>query len=94
MDKLKQLRRYIEPLTRLINKKEANPESKQDVQKMKSLRDILIGQNRVTMQILEKCERVLQQIHANEGPERNQPERNDQHMCQALLDVVSDKVLK
>ena len=97
MEKLKNLRRYIEPLTRLINKREGNPEAKQDVQKMRSLRDILIGQQKVTMVILEKCERVLQQIHPPDGQTGQTPTvapTNDQHMCQALLDVVSAHIRK
>ena len=79
MDKLKQLRRYIEPLTRLINKKETNPDSKQDVQKMRHLRDILIGQNRVTITILEKengIEKFTPQNDSKFWKQRKRPKNN------------------
>ena len=94
MDKLKKLRRYIEPLNRLINRREGHPDSKQDVQKMRSLRDILIGQQKVTMPILEKCERVLQQIAGPPGQDPTPGTDPNQHMCQALLDVVSGNIKK
>ena len=35
---------------------------RQDTQKMKSLRDIILGNQYVAMDILNKCEKVLQQI--------------------------------
>ena len=35
---------------------------KQEITKMKSLRDIILGNHQVTLQILFKCEKVLQQI--------------------------------
>ena len=94
-EKLKQLRKYIEPMSRvssgtiivfqkfsrlsltlkIIAKREQeanrNPNSqntqemtrfKQEITKMKSLRDIILGNHQVTLQILYKCEKVLQQI--------------------------------
>ena len=94
-EKLKQLRKYIEPISRvssgiiivfqkfsrlslilkIIAKREQeanrNPNSqntqemtrfKQEITKMKSLRDIILGNHQVTLQILYKCEKVLQQI--------------------------------
>jgi len=110
-EKLKQLRKYIEPMSRIIAKREQeanrNPNSqntqemtrfKQEITKMKSLRDIILGNHQVTLQILYKCEKVLQQIapvESGTGPKTTEEERNkDQHMCQALLDVVSAHIRK
>ena len=90
---------------------------------MKSLRDIILGNHQVTLQILFKCEKVLQQIapgtffliqhpsqtlahslntvdktflvESGTGQKTTEEERNkDQHMCQALLDVVSAHIRK
>jgi len=110
-EKLKQLRKYIEPMSRIIAKREqeANrtPNSqntqemtrfKQEITKMKSLRDIILGNHQVTLQILYKCEKVLQQIapvESGTSQKTTEEERNkDQHMCQALLDVVSAHIRK
>lgn len=64
---------------------------------MKSLRDILVGVTKVSMTILDKCEQVLKNYfdNANAKPEiQSGKDRREggEHMCQALLDVVSGNV--
>lgn len=46
------------------------------------------------MPILEKCERVLQQIAGPPGQDPTPGTDPNQHMCQALLDVVSGNIKK
>lgn len=104
MEKLKTLRKYIEPLTRQIQKKEqevaaniGNPhvnKMRQDTQKMKSLRDIILGNQYVAMDILNKCEKVLQQIAPVNHPKPDVERMRDEHMCQGLLDAVSAHIRK
>merc|ERR1719285_881208 len=101
LEKLKTLRKYIEPLSRIIYKKEnegrQNPTNinkiRNEIQKLRSLRDIILGKNQVTLAILEKCEPVLRHIVPPDTTTNFDDERSrDQHMCQGLLDVVSSRI--
>jgi len=62
MEKLKQLQKYIEPLSRVIHKfNEDEEKHNKDYLKMKNLRDTLMNpQKRMPWSTLEKCEKVLQ----------------------------------
>ncbi|XP_078486691.1 kelch-like protein 2 [Ciona intestinalis] len=62
MEKLKQLQKYIEPLSRMISKFNKYEEKyNNDLCKMKTLRDTLMNPNkRLLMSTLDKCEKVLQ----------------------------------
>ena len=111
MTKLKNLRRYIEPLNRWLNNLEANRSSLENsrdsqsmermkvqmkqLKDMKSLRDILVGVTKVSLAILDKCEQVLKNYFDNKPTTPLDPttprdkKEGGEHMCQALLDVVS-----
>ena len=68
LERIDQLRHFIPPLTELINKCERNQTrsriSPNDVEKMRCLREVLNGHRRVTMSVLEKCERALLQVQS------------------------------
>lgn len=89
VEKLKQLQKYIEPLSRMINKQEKNSK---DLSKMKSLRDVLMDPaRRLPMPTLLKCEDVLQSWL--DKPSQTPPTtRSDQHMCQPILDAVAANI--
>uniref|UniRef100_H2YNQ5 Uncharacterized protein n=1 Tax=Ciona savignyi TaxID=51511 RepID=H2YNQ5_CIOSA len=92
MEKLKQLQKYIEPLSRMINKfNEDEEKNNNDLSKMKTLRDTLMNpKKRLPMSLLDKCEKVLQNW-LDQKP--SQPTlllpRADQHMCQPILNVIA-----
>nr|XP_002127345.1 mediator of RNA polymerase II transcription subunit 15 isoform X1 [Ciona intestinalis] len=92
MEKLKQLQKYIEPLSRMISKFNEDEEKyNNDLCKMKTLRDTLMNPNkRLLMSTLDKCEKVLQNWldQKPSQPPLLQP-RPDQHMCQPILNVIA-----
>nr|CAB3263727.1 mediator of RNA polymerase II transcription subunit 15 [Phallusia mammillata] len=90
MEKLKHLQKYIEPLSRMINKfNEDQGNYSQEMSKMKVLRDNLMNPRmRLQLCTLDKCEKVLQNWLGAKTPK--QPPRNpDQHMCQPFLNVIA-----
>uniref|UniRef100_F6SWM7 Uncharacterized protein n=1 Tax=Ciona intestinalis TaxID=7719 RepID=F6SWM7_CIOIN len=95
MEKLKQLQKYIEPLSRMISKFNEDEEKyNNDLCKMKTLRDTLMNPNkRLLMSTLDKCEKVLQKVTTPLTPPPLQPPllqpRPDQHMCQPILNVIA-----
>ncbi|XP_067136808.1 mediator of RNA polymerase II transcription subunit 15-like isoform X2 [Centruroides vittatus] len=101
LEKLKQLSKYIEPLRRMIARLDKDEERKKELSKMKHLLDILSDPNkRCSMDILLKCEQVLERLEfkvtASEssvatsnqsivGPSKP-PEQN---ICQPLIDAIN-----
>ncbi|GFR95086.1 mediator of RNA polymerase II transcription subunit 15 [Elysia marginata] len=83
--KLEKLSSYIEPLRKFVqdSEKKTDEESIKNHKKMKGLLGILTTKNRVSMQVLEKCEQALHKL--NSAPTSSA----HGHMCQPLLDVVA-----
>ncbi|KAJ0000896.1 hypothetical protein NQD34_005916 [Periophthalmus magnuspinnatus] len=92
MEKLKQLSKYVEPLSRMINKIDKNEDRKKDLSKMKSLLNILTDPNtRCPLKTLQKCEIALEKLKNDMAVPTPPPPAvavKQQYLCQPLLDVV------
>ncbi|KAM8824013.1 LOW QUALITY PROTEIN: mediator of RNA polymerase II transcription subunit 15 [Synchiropus picturatus] len=91
MEKLKQLSKYIEPLSRMINKIDKNEDRKKDLSKMKSLLNILTDPNiRCPLKTLQKCEIALEKLKNDMAVPTPPPlpVPKQQYLCQPLLDAV------
>lgn len=101
LEKLKQLSKYIEPLRRMIARIDKDEDRKKELSKMKNLLDILSDPNkRCSMEILLKCEQVLERLELRvAGSESstsapNQPivgpsKPPEQNICQPLIDAIN-----
>ncbi|XP_077995397.1 uncharacterized protein LOC144448914 isoform X3 [Glandiceps talaboti] len=98
IEKWKQLSKYIEPLTRMINKVSKDENRKNELNKMKNLLDILQDPNkRMPINTLLKCEQVLEKLELQIRPSSTSSApalasdtqtKKQQHMCQPLLDAI------
>uniref|UniRef100_A0AAV2KP24 Mediator complex subunit 15 n=1 Tax=Knipowitschia caucasica TaxID=637954 RepID=A0AAV2KP24_KNICA len=92
MEKLKQLSKYVEPLSRMINKIDKNEDRKKDLSKMKSLLNILTDPTtRCPLKTLQKCEIALEKLKNDMAVPTPPPPPvvvKQQYLCQPLLDVV------
>lgn len=92
MEKLKQLSKFVEPLSRMINKIDKNEDRKKDLSKMKSLLNILTDPNtRCPLKTLEKCEIALEKLKNDMAVPTPPPPAvtvKQQYLCQPLLDAV------
>lgn len=92
MEKLKQLSKYVEPLSRMINKIDKNEDRKKDLSKMKSLLNILTDPNtRCPLKTLQKCEIALEKLKNDMAVPTPPPPPvavKQQYLCQPLLDAV------
>lgn len=92
MEKLKQLSKYVEPLSRMINKIDKNEDRKKDLSKMKSLLNILTDPNtRCPLKTLQKCEIALEKLKNDMAVPTPPPPAvvgKQQYLCQPLLDAV------
>lgn len=91
MEKLKQLSKYVEPLSRMINKIDKNEDRKKDLSKMKSLLNILTDPNtRCPLKTLQKCEIALEKLKNDMAVPTPPPPSGakPQYLCQPLLDAV------
>jgi len=92
--KLKQLQKYIEPLSKVIHKfNEDDEKHNKDYLKMKNLRDTLMNpQKRIPWSTLEKCEKVLQSWLDKKPTTKPQPQQanspHNQHMCQSIFNTI------
>jgi len=92
--KLKQLQKYIEPLSKVIHKfNEDDEKHNKDYLKMKNLRDTLMNpQKRIPWSTLEKCEKVLQSWLDKKPAAKQQPAQSNsphnQHMCQSIFNTI------
>ncbi|XP_070572472.1 mediator of RNA polymerase II transcription subunit 15-like isoform X16 [Ptychodera flava] len=102
IEKWKQLAKYIDPLTRMINKVSKDEDRKNELNKMKNLLDILQDPNRrMPIHTLLKCEQVLEKLELQIRPstststtsttlatDKQSKQPHQQHMCQPLLDAI------
>jgi len=93
-EKLRRLQRYIEPLNRMIRRNESNQTVPQINNSATKVRAIILGQEIHNIEVLDKVEAFCKHQLENQQQADYAPKNNNNHPCQALLDVVIAHISK
>ncbi|KAG8200745.1 hypothetical protein JTE90_022349 [Oedothorax gibbosus] len=98
LEKRKQLSKFIEPLKKMIARIDKDENKKKDLNRMKNLLDILSDPNRrCPMDVLLKCEQVLEKMNPTFMQDGHMPtsqpqaipqKTQEQNICQPLIDAL------